>query len=55
LYSIILQYIIFIITFITYDLKLLLKKINISEVILSPEDCAKITPQELTSELTSKQ
>jgi sulfonate transport system substrate-binding protein len=38
-----------------YDLKLLPKKINISEVILSPEDYAKITPQELTSELTSKQ
>ncbi|WP_086767277.1 hypothetical protein [Nostoc sp. 106C] len=32
-----------------YDLKLLPKKIDIKEVILSPEEYAKITPQQLTS------
>ncbi|WP_409877655.1 sulfonate ABC transporter substrate-binding protein [Dendronalium sp. ChiSLP03b] len=32
-----------------YDLKLLPKKVDIKEVILSPEEYAKITPQQLTS------
>ncbi|MBD2527953.1 hypothetical protein [Nostoc sp. FACHB-133] len=32
-----------------YEMKLLTKKIDIREVILSPEEYAKITPQKLTS------